>query len=123
MIYVDLVEGFPQKSLTSFIVLFRKERHGFVCDHYVMVLLVKGQGAYIEEDTGIEHKLEQGNIYQRFPGKPHAQVLDTDDNMQFFLRVPTELFTLLKDRGQLNLNPVLDMQGDVFSLFKECFRL
>ena len=121
MIYLDTVQGFPDKQLNLAQINLKKERRGFVCEHYVMVLLMKGYGKYIEEDTGLEHKLETGNIYQRFPGRSHAQVLDSDENKQFFLRVPTELFTLLKDRELLNMNPVLEVQGDAFQEYQQCF--
>ncbi|MCH2205183.1 MAG: AraC family transcriptional regulator [Lentisphaerales bacterium] len=121
MIYIDSIQGELDKELTLASISLKKERRGFVCQHYVMVLLLKGAGTYIEEDTGITHKLEQGDVYQRFPGRSHAQVLDTDNNEQFFLRVPTDLFTLLNDRGQLNLNPVLKIKGDTFQEYQQCF--
>lgn len=99
----------------------KKERRAFICDHFVMVLITKGQGTYLEEDTGISHKFEQGDIMQRIPGKPHAQVFDTDNNTQFFLKVPTALYDLMKERGEVNDQRILKVKyGDAFAEFQHC---
>jgi AraC family transcriptional regulator of arabinose operon len=98
-----------------------KERRGFVCHHYVMVLIVKGSSKYIEEDTGIDHVIEQGDIIQRFPGRSHAQVFETDDNMQFFVKVPAMLYSLMQERGEILSDPVLKMRDvDPFKEFSAC---
>ncbi|MCM8534786.1 MAG: AraC family transcriptional regulator [Lentisphaeraceae bacterium] len=121
MLYHHAVPNGPDSDLTMAHTNLKKERRGFLCDHYVMVLLVRGHGTYLEEDTGITHKMEQGNVYQRFPGRSHAQILDTDDNRQFFLRVPKHLFNLMKERGQINLNPVLTVNPvEAFKLYQNC---
>jgi hypothetical protein len=100
-----------------------KVRTGFLCHHYVMVLVLKGRGTYLEEDTGVLHSFEEGDIFQRFPGRSHAQYFDTDDNQQFFLKVPESLYWLMEERGQLNASPVLKMKrlGAVRE-FDECLR-
>ena len=99
----------------------KKERRGFLCDHYVMVLITKGRGIYIEEDTGVVHKVEQGSIMQRVPGKSHAQVFETDNNEQFFVKVPKSLFSLMEERGEINNQRILKIQrGDAFAEYQSC---
>lgn len=121
MLYHHAVLNGPDSDLTMAHTNLKKERRGFLCDHYVMVLLVRGQGTYLEEDTGKTHQMEQGNIYQRFPGRSHAQILDTDDNRQFFLKVPKYLFSLMNEREQINLNPVLSVNPEeAFKLYQNC---
>lgn len=101
----------------------KKERRGFLCDHYVMVLITKGRGIYLEEDTGITHTVEQGSIMQRVPGKSHAQVFKTDNNKQFFVKVPKDLYFLMNERGQINSQRILQMKkGDAFEEFESCLK-
>ena len=99
----------------------KKVRRGFVCKHYVMVLIYKGHGTYYEEDTGLSHKVEEGDIMQRVPGKSHAQVFDTENNKQFFLKVPESLYYLMQERGEINEQRILKVKyGNAFSEFQKC---
>ena len=103
--------------------MIKKERRGFLCDHYVMVLITKGRGTYIEEDTGKTHIIEQGDIMQRVPGKSHAQLFDTDDNEQYFIKVPKEIYFLMLERGQINTQRILKMKrGDAFAQYDRCLK-
>ena len=121
MVYLASSPVSPDNDVCIANVKLRKERRGFVCHHYVMVLLVRGHGKYIEEDTGREYKLEQGDVYQRFPGRSHAQVLDTDNNEQFFVKVPEMLYWLMQERGEIRPNPVLKIKDGIpFKEFKMC---
>ena len=86
-----------------------------------MVLVTKGHGIYLEEDTGTIHKFEQGDIMQRIPGKPHAQFFETDNNTQFFLKVPKSLYYLMEERGEISDQRILKVQrGDAFAEYKSC---
>ena len=99
----------------------KKVREGFLCDHYVMVLITKGHGTYLEEDTGIRHTVDEGDIMQRIPGKSHAQYFDTDNNEQFFVKVPKSLYDLMEERGEINKQRILKVKkGDAFAEFKKC---
>ena len=101
--------------------VIKKVRTNFVCDHYVMVLITKGYGTYLEEDTGITHTVEQGDIMQRLPGKSHAQYFDTDNNKQFFVKVPKALYYLMNDRSEINPQRVLKIKrGNALAEFKRC---
>lgn len=101
----------------------KKERRGFLCDHYVMVLITKGHGIYLEEDTGVIHKVEQGSIMQRIPGKSHAQVFETDNNEQFFLKVPKEIYFLMLERGEINTQRILEIKrGSAFDEYERCLQ-
>ena len=86
-----------------------------------MVLLTKGHGVYLEEDTGLTHKVEQGDIMQRVPGKSHAQVFESDHNEQFFCKVPKSLYYLMEERGEINNQRILKIQrGDALAEYQSC---
>ena len=121
MVYLASSPVSPDNDVCMANVRLKKERRGFLCHHYVMVLLVKGSGIYIEEDTGKVHRLEEGNVFQRFPGRSHAQVLETDDNEQFFLKVPEMLYWLMQERGEIMPSPVLSfIDENPFKEFRLC---
>jgi AraC-like DNA-binding protein len=100
----------------------KQERRHFISDNFVMVLVIAGQGTYIEEDTGKTHVINPGNIIQRFPQRAHAQLFEDDHNQQFFVLVPASLYVLLNERQLLNRSPVLNMGGsNIFAKYDHCF--
>ncbi len=101
----------------------KKERRNFIIDDYVMVLVTSGHGTYLEEDTGKTHVINQGDIMQRFPGRSHAQIFDSDNNSQFFVKVPASLYALLAERGLIMPQPVLHMRNNkAFAKYDHCLR-
>ena len=121
MVYINSIVNHPESDLTLANMNLKKDRRNFICDHYVMVLLCKGKGVYVDEETGCSYPLEEGDVFQRFPRRSHAHILEGTYNEQFFLRVPKALYFLMQERGQINSNPVLKLKShDIFEKYQQC---
>jgi AraC-like DNA-binding protein len=99
----------------------RQVRRQFVSPDYVMVLVTRGHGVYLDETTGSRYPIATGDIMQRFPGRAHAQFFADTGNRQFFLKVPATMYYLLRERGVLDPACVLSMDGGAArGLFERC---
>lgn len=111
----------PDADLCLADVPLKAVRRHFVSAHYVMVLVTRGHGIYLDESTQQRHAIATGDIMQRFPGRAHSQFFASTDNRQFFLKVPATLYYLLRERGLLNPACVLSMPTNAVVLFERCY--
>lgn len=111
----------PDADLCLADVPLKAVRRHFVSEHYVMVLVTRGHGIYLDESTQKRHPITTGDIMQRFPGRAHSQFFASTDNRQFFLKVPATLYYLLHGRGLLNPACVLSMRTNALVLFERCY--
>jgi len=93
-----------------------KSRQDFMTDHYVLVLLTSGSGSYIDRE-GKQWPIDNGDLFQRFPGLSHGQEFRGKVHEQLFIRVPTKLFELMNDADELKESPVL--KGDTQAFKKQ----
>lgn len=77
-------------------------------EDYVLVVILRGEGVYIDEETGKKYPLKAGNYFQRFPNKVHTVILDPDSNWyEFFIAVPSSLFDLLDNMKGVNSSEIV----------------
>jgi AraC family transcriptional regulator, arabinose operon regulatory protein len=82
-----------------------KLKKNFTTNHYVMVMILEGEGIYIDHRTGQEYPLRPGCIFQRFIGVTHTVKMSTVENTQFYLRIPTEAYLSCKLVQNLDCSP------------------
>ena len=91
--YLYLEHGGSRIVLTQGPLL--QERHDFICDHYVMVLITKGSGTYIDHKLNKSYQVKTGDIIQRFPHHRHSLIMNDRDNEQLFIRAPREVYEFI----------------------------
>ncbi len=114
--------------------------------NYVFVLIIQGEGEYIDEVTNKKYPLKAGMFFQRFPKHKHTTIINPSSNWhECFIEIPPTAYELLRQFnccnekdpiGSLNINKALierfesithalsnvtDLQ--LFSLFSEIFSL
>ncbi len=78
-------------------------KHQYRFDHvdrqwpaYVLVVVLRGTGQYLDENHR-EYKLGPGDIFQRFPGRTHSNLVDLDSGyFEYYLECGTMLYQALR---------------------------
>ncbi|NQZ56174.1 MAG: helix-turn-helix transcriptional regulator [Lentisphaeraceae bacterium] len=98
-----------------------QRREDFSTNHYVLVLILQGEGRYTDHCSGQSWPVKAGTIIQRFAGRSHSLVMKQKDSMQFFLRVPVEAFYLCNLQQNIEDTPPVFTPKvvDVKNIFQE----
>ena len=97
-----LDQGRPIVVDRKLLVKLKKE---YTTNHYVMVMVVKGEGTYKDLTTGQEYPVKPGTLMQRFIGRSHSVVMKTEDNEQYYLRIPMEAYLACKLMQNIDASP------------------
>jgi AraC-like DNA-binding protein len=63
---------------------------------YVMVIVLRGSGLYVDED-GREYRVREGDFFQRFPGRLHSNYVDVESNyFECYLECGAALYQSLR---------------------------
>ena len=114
--------------------------------NYVLVVIIQGEGTYIDEETNTEYPLKAGMFFQRFPNRKHTTIINPKSNWhECFIEIPPTAYELIKQLeccdenkpvGSItvsktlierfeaitySLNKITDAQ--IFSIFPEIFSL
>ncbi|MBN1672681.1 MAG: helix-turn-helix transcriptional regulator [Kiritimatiellae bacterium] len=85
---------------------------GFVTSQYAVVYVVEGRGTY-EDNRGTAFALYPGTFFQRFPDRPHSDVLEPPVT-RCHLAVPRQVYETMRMTGLVDENvPVHDIGVDL----------
>ncbi|UDQ98671.1 AraC family transcriptional regulator [Lentisphaerota bacterium WC36G] len=73
--------------------------------NYVLVVVINGEGEYIDEENNKRYKLKSGMFFQRFPNHRHSNIINPNsDWKECFIEIPPTAYELLKQLNCCNKN-------------------
>lgn len=95
--------------------LLVKELKEYTTNHYVMAMVTRGEGEYTDLSTGKKYSVRSGMIMQRFVGRTHKVIMNTEENEQYYLRIPMEAYLACNLVQNLDATPcVFEMDLDEY---------
>jgi AraC-like DNA-binding protein len=92
--------------------------------HYSLILVLRGNGVYVDEEKNKEYKISEGHIFQRLVGSPHSLIIDPESNwLECFVALDSLTAQRMNDFGIINFSTPCFFYDSAFTLIENFWDL